>query len=155
MLVLTRKVNQQIRLGDSITVTVLRVQGNSIRIGIEAPREVRVVRGELGAIEPATSEYDSEAADQTSASIEVTESLPSWMPMGGMLEFELDGLDAETIENAIEEAAAVSDACFDDETERPQIYQMKTSAKSGAKSAAPLSRFFPPSVRETSSSYTD
>jgi carbon storage regulator CsrA len=47
MLVLTRKVNQQIRLGNDITVTVLRVQGNTIRIGIEAPRDVRVVRAEL------------------------------------------------------------------------------------------------------------
>lgn len=47
MLVLTRKVNQQIRLGEDITITVLRVQGNSIRIGVDAPRNVRVLRGEL------------------------------------------------------------------------------------------------------------
>ncbi|QDS87697.1 hypothetical protein EC9_18760 [Rosistilla ulvae] len=47
MLVLTRKAKQQIRLGDDIIVTVLQVKGNSIRLGIEAPRETRVVRGEL------------------------------------------------------------------------------------------------------------
>ncbi len=47
MLVLTRKLQEQIRVGDNITLTVLRVKGNSVRIGIEAPKDVRVVRGEL------------------------------------------------------------------------------------------------------------
>lgn len=47
MLVLTRKLQQQIRIGDQITVTILRVKGHTVRIGIEAPRDVRVVRGEL------------------------------------------------------------------------------------------------------------
>jgi carbon storage regulator len=47
MLVLSRKNTEQIRIGDDITVTVLRVQGNKIRIGIEAPENVRVLRGEL------------------------------------------------------------------------------------------------------------
>lgn len=48
MLVLTRKISQQIQIGDGVVITVLQVNGNSVRIGIEAPREVRVVRGELG-----------------------------------------------------------------------------------------------------------
>jgi carbon storage regulator CsrA len=47
MLVLTRKVQEQIRVGDNITITVLQVRGNSVRIGIDAPRDVRVIRGEL------------------------------------------------------------------------------------------------------------
>jgi len=47
MLVLTRKQQQQIKIGDEITITILRVKGNTIRVGIEAPRTVRVVRGEL------------------------------------------------------------------------------------------------------------
>lgn len=47
MLVLTRKLQQQIKIGDQITVTILRVKGNTVRIGIEAPRAVRVIRGEL------------------------------------------------------------------------------------------------------------
>ncbi|QDS95385.1 hypothetical protein FF011L_41810 [Roseimaritima multifibrata] len=51
MLVLSRKLNEKIQLGDNITVTVLRIQGNTIRLGIEAPREVRVVRGELEPLE--------------------------------------------------------------------------------------------------------
>jgi carbon storage regulator CsrA len=47
MLVLTRKLQQQIKIGDEITVTVLRVKGSTVRIGVQAPRAVRVVRGEL------------------------------------------------------------------------------------------------------------
>jgi carbon storage regulator CsrA len=47
MLVLTRKLQQQIKIGDQITVTILRVKGQTVRVGIEAPRQVRVVRGEL------------------------------------------------------------------------------------------------------------
>ena len=47
MLVLTRKADEQIMIGDDITVTVVRVRGNKVRIGIEAPRHVRVMRGEL------------------------------------------------------------------------------------------------------------
>ncbi len=47
MLVLTRKAQQQIQIGDNITITIVRVKGQSVRVGIEAPRNVRVVRGEL------------------------------------------------------------------------------------------------------------
>lgn len=47
MLVLTRKLQQQVKIGDHITVTILRVKGHTVRIGIDAPRDVRVVRGEL------------------------------------------------------------------------------------------------------------
>jgi carbon storage regulator CsrA len=47
MLVLTRKLEEQIRIGDDIIISVLRVNRNTVRIGIEAPREIRVVRGEL------------------------------------------------------------------------------------------------------------
>ncbi len=47
MLVLTRKKNQKIVIGDNIIVTVLQVKGNSIQLGIEAPRDVRIMRGEL------------------------------------------------------------------------------------------------------------
>ena len=47
MLVLSRKLQQQIHLGDHITVTILQVSGNTVRIGIDAPREVKVLRGEL------------------------------------------------------------------------------------------------------------
>ncbi|RIK81396.1 MAG: carbon storage regulator [Planctomycetota bacterium] len=47
MLVLSRKPGEQIRVGDNITITVVEVRGNRVKIGIEAPRSVGVVRSEL------------------------------------------------------------------------------------------------------------
>ncbi len=47
MLVLTRKHQEKIRIGDSITITVLRTKGKAVRLGIEAPTDVPVIRGEL------------------------------------------------------------------------------------------------------------
>jgi len=47
MLVLSRKVGERIRIGDGITVTVVRVTGGGVRLGIEAPQEMPVVREEL------------------------------------------------------------------------------------------------------------
>ena len=49
MLVLTRKLQEKIRIGDDITITVLKLKGKSVRLGIEAPSDVPVVRGELPA----------------------------------------------------------------------------------------------------------
>ena len=47
MLVLTRRKNQSIVIGDGIVVTVLEVKGDQIRLGITAPRDVQVYREEL------------------------------------------------------------------------------------------------------------
>ena len=47
MLVLSRKEGEQLLIGDNIVLTVNRISGNRVAIGIEAPREVRIVRGEL------------------------------------------------------------------------------------------------------------
>ena len=47
MLVLSRRERERIRLGDSIVVTVVRVAGDKVRLGIEAPLDVRVLRDEL------------------------------------------------------------------------------------------------------------
>ena len=47
MLVLTRKANQSIMIGDDIEVSVLAVMGEKVRIGIEAPRSVPVFRKEV------------------------------------------------------------------------------------------------------------
>jgi carbon storage regulator len=47
MLVLSRKQGEVFKIGDNITVTVLSVSGNTMRIGIQAPSSVRVLRGEL------------------------------------------------------------------------------------------------------------
>jgi carbon storage regulator CsrA len=47
MLVLTRKLDEQIRIGQDVTITIVKLRGNTVRIGIEAPRGVDVRRGEL------------------------------------------------------------------------------------------------------------
>ena len=47
MLVLSRKEGERIRLGDSIVLTVIRVTGDKVRVGIEAPPDVLVLREEL------------------------------------------------------------------------------------------------------------
>ncbi len=47
MLVLTRKPNEKIRIGDEIVITVLRTKGKGVRLGIEAPAHIQVLRGEL------------------------------------------------------------------------------------------------------------
>lgn len=47
MLVLSRKSNERIKIGDSITVTVVRIGPNTVRLGIDAPREMNIVREEL------------------------------------------------------------------------------------------------------------
>jgi carbon storage regulator len=47
MLVLSRKEGEQLMIGDNIVLTINRISGNRVAIGIEAPRDVRIVRGEL------------------------------------------------------------------------------------------------------------
>ncbi|MFM7519979.1 MAG: carbon storage regulator [Planctomycetota bacterium] len=47
MLVLSRRQNERIRVGDTVVVTVVRVSGDKVRIGIEAPPHVKVLRDEL------------------------------------------------------------------------------------------------------------
>jgi carbon storage regulator CsrA len=59
MLVLSRKAREQIQIGDEVVVTILQVKGQSVRIGIEAPRNVRVLRSEL----PKFDSLDSESVD--------------------------------------------------------------------------------------------
>lgn len=61
MLVLTRKVQEQIKIGDNITITIVRVKGQSVRVGIEAPFDVRVMRSELDAFRDAGVEEQKPA----------------------------------------------------------------------------------------------
>jgi carbon storage regulator len=61
MLVLTRKPKQQIMIGDNIIINVVEVQGDNVRIAIEAPKEIKIYRGE---IYRAIQEENRKAADQ-------------------------------------------------------------------------------------------
>ncbi|PCI67310.1 MAG: carbon storage regulator [Piscirickettsiaceae bacterium] len=47
MLILTRKVGESIRIGDDVSVVVLGVKGNQVRIGVDAPKSISVHRDEI------------------------------------------------------------------------------------------------------------
>ena len=47
MLILTRRINETLNIGDDVQVTVLGIKGNQVRIGIDAPRDVPVHREEI------------------------------------------------------------------------------------------------------------
>lgn len=99
MLVLTRKQQQRIQIGDNVTITILRVKGQTVRVGIEAPEEIRVLRGELPAANdvvgdvpappaPVASDAAADAdADEPSASASLkadwSAPLASWIQRGG------------------------------------------------------------------------
>ncbi len=130
MLVLTRKVDQGIRLGNDIVITVLRVRGNQVRLGITAPRDVRVVRDELPPLEPAAA-----AAPQ----VEIVSDLEF------TTEFEIADGEIEQLAAQVDLAQreAATAAGFASET--------LSSGKSDAASApsvrrAPLAGFFPRTV---------
>ncbi len=54
MLVLSRKVGERVLIGDYVEVTVVRIGPNAVRLGIKAPRDMNIVRDELG---PIASDY--------------------------------------------------------------------------------------------------
>jgi len=73
MLVLTRKPRQQIMIGDDIVINVVEVQGDNVRIAIEAPRSVKIYRGE---IYRAIQEENKNAAAVPTAEIDLSSVLP-------------------------------------------------------------------------------
>lgn len=71
MLVLGRRINEQIIIGDNITVTITEIRGDKVRLGIVAPKEISVHRREV---------YDAIQFNKTSATAIVpsTRPSPSW-----------------------------------------------------------------------------
>ena len=47
MLVLTRKINEEIKFGSDITVKIISISDNQVKIGIDAPKSVQILRGEV------------------------------------------------------------------------------------------------------------
>lgn len=77
MLILTRKLGEIIRIGDDVTVRVIEVRGNQIRLGLEAPPKVRIYREEI------YREIQSEARQAGAAANVVHEALETWRDAGG------------------------------------------------------------------------
>ncbi|WP_337173901.1 carbon storage regulator [Paludisphaera sp.] len=67
MLVLSRKPMQSLVIDQEIKITVIRVEGNQVRLGIEAPGHVRILRGELVDESEPTTEYSEILLDLASA----------------------------------------------------------------------------------------
>lgn len=62
MLVLSRKAGEQIVIGGRVTVTINRVQGNRVSLAIDAPSDVKILRGELQRIDDAAAREAPRAA---------------------------------------------------------------------------------------------
>lgn len=70
MLILTRRVGETVMIGDNVTVTVLGVKGNQVRLGVNAPRDVAVHREEIykrisdeGAVDDAPASHGQASTD--------------------------------------------------------------------------------------------
>jgi carbon storage regulator len=68
MLVLSRKQGQTVEIGEQVTITVTQVRGNQVRLGIDAPKEIAIRRGEL--------RTDFEATDPSSDPVILEFELP-------------------------------------------------------------------------------
>ncbi|WP_428603721.1 carbon storage regulator CsrA [Sedimenticola sp.] len=64
MLILTRRVGETLMIGDEVTVTVLGVKGNQVRIGVNAPRDVTVHREEIYERIKREQQTDQEMVDE-------------------------------------------------------------------------------------------
>lgn len=69
MLVLSRKQGEQIRIGDNIVITVQRLSGNRVSLGIEAPADCKIMRGELEAAFEAVAAVPASEADQAQVAV--------------------------------------------------------------------------------------
>jgi carbon storage regulator len=70
MLVLSRRVGESLVIGDDITVTVIEVRGDTVRLGVDAPRHVRVHRAEVIAAVKAENVAAAQADDGVAAALQ-------------------------------------------------------------------------------------
>jgi len=63
MLVLSRKVGEKILVGDNIVITIVRVQGDKVRVGVDAPDEISIVREEIAGTDAAVPQAEAAEAE--------------------------------------------------------------------------------------------
>lgn len=102
MLVLSRKIQEKLQIGSNITVTILKIKGGSVRIGIDAPDEVKVMRTEILGREkraaqttPAPSSANSPQAVRSVHRLR-NAAPPSRSPMTGYVRRRLHGSAADS-----------------------------------------------------------
>lgn len=66
MLILTRKSGEGIRIGDSITLRIIEIRGNQVRLGIEAPKNISVHRDEIYELIRQQNEMAAQSSPETS-----------------------------------------------------------------------------------------
>ncbi len=85
MLVLARKNNESIHIGDDIVITVLSVEGGTVKLGVKAPKDVKLLRGEVyeritkANVEAAGSDFDffSNLASDSLVAVQVDQPVPA------------------------------------------------------------------------------
>ena len=87
MLVLSRKESQRIRLGDSIVITIVKISGDKVRVGIDAPTDVLVLRDELEVHDPSS---DAAGSGTTAAEDTRVASIGVAPAVAGFCEVRLD-----------------------------------------------------------------
>ena len=87
MLVLSRKQNQSIVIGDNIKLQVLKISGNTVRIGVQAPDDVKILRGEL-------APYEANSKDSFKDSSQ-SDSQDQAHPKDGTVESEVENMSIE------------------------------------------------------------
>lgn len=79
MLVLSRKAGESVKIGDQITLEVRRIAGNRVTIAFKAPKDVRILRGEL---QQAVEAFESEPEGATAPALEAEEEQAAGAPTG-------------------------------------------------------------------------
>ena len=70
MLILSRKIDEKIQIGDDITITIIDIHGEQVKIGVEAPKSIKVFRQEV--FEAIQKENKAAAVEQRNSQMEIS-----------------------------------------------------------------------------------